>query len=138
MRIKLLYYPISVAQIIVLAYLTRRNKKLLMLTQFLAFEKTKSKSLLKKYVVHWKHNDDCLNLDLNLQWKMTWLFSSVWYVVVHYQIMPQFRASSNVTGWLTIHPSLLTKDKSYFQKSLSSKSKQVKVKKQIGMSENLK
>ncbi|UYV69664.1 hypothetical protein LAZ67_7000157 [Cordylochernes scorpioides] len=103
---------------------------------------SKNSSCSQKYVVSRKYNEDFLKF---------WIFdySLVLYLstMENYQVVPEcvicgskLSNSSMVPSKLqrhlvTNHPSLATKDKSYFEKSLSLKLKQVKVfEKQISVS----
>ena len=95
----------------------------------------KNTDCIKKYVLHRKYNDDFL--------KFGFTSSIVKDEVVPKCIICDCTLSNSamvpsklLRHLITNHPSLSTKDKTYFQKFLSSKSKQVKVfEKQITASE---
>lgn len=96
---------------------------------------SKDISCSKKYVVHRKYNDDFLKFGFTSTMENDMVVPEC--VVCGCKLSNSAMVPSKLQRHLlTNHPSLSIKDKSYFQKSLSSKSKQVKVfEKQIGVSE---
>ncbi|GFU40227.1 SCAN domain-containing protein 3 [Trichonephila clavipes] len=97
---------------------------------------SKNTSCSKKYVVHRKYNDDFLKFGFTSTMEND-------IVVPECVICGFFKLSNSAMvpsklqrHLVTNHPSLSTKDKSYFERSLSSKIKQVKVfEKQVCVSE---
>jgi len=86
-----------------------------------------------KYVVHRIYNDDFLNFGFTMENDKVVPECVICGCKLSNSALVPSKLQSHL---VTNHPSLSTKDKSYFQKFLSSKSKQVKVfEKQIGVSE---
>ncbi|GFX11222.1 BED-type domain-containing protein [Trichonephila clavipes] len=96
---------------------------------------SKNTSCSKKYVVHRKYNDDFLKFGFTSTMENDIVVPEC--VICGFKLSNSAMVPSKLQRHLvTNHPSLSTKDKSYFERSLSSKIKQVKVfEKQVCVSE---
>ncbi|GFS80517.1 BED-type domain-containing protein [Trichonephila clavipes] len=93
---------------------------------------SKNTSCSKKYVVHRKYNDDFLKFGFTSTMENDIVVPEC--VICGFKLSNIAMVPSNEL--LTNHPSLSTKDKSYFERALSSKIKKVKVfEKQVSVSE---
>ncbi|GFX90684.1 SCAN domain-containing protein 3 [Trichonephila clavipes] len=96
---------------------------------------SKNTSCSKKYVVHRKYNDDFLKFGFTSTMENDIVVPEC--MICGFKLSNSAMVPSKLQRHLvTNHPSLSTKDKSYFERSLSSKIKQVKVfEKQVCVSE---
>ncbi|GFW97624.1 protein FAM200B [Trichonephila clavipes] len=96
---------------------------------------SKNTSCSKKYIVHRKYNDDFLKFRFTSTMENDIVVPEC--VICGFKLSNSAMVPSKLQRHLvTNHPSLSTKDKSYFERSLSSKIKQVKVfEKQVCVSE---